>query len=78
MDDMARKNSRPMLRSVTPMVSVMGITATDMSPVTTMTAGASVNTVRSANGGTQSSLVKILIMSASTMPRPNGPTRLGP
>ena len=32
----------------------------------------------SAKGGIQSSLKKILIMSATTCSRPKGPTRLGP
>ena len=42
------------------------------------TRGASKNTGRSTKAGTQSSLKKILIMSAVTCRRPKGPTRLGP
>ncbi len=41
-------------------------------------AGARTKTGLSANGGTQSSLLKILITSANTCSRPNGPTRFGP
>jgi hypothetical protein len=42
------------------------------------TAGAIQNIALSANGGVQSSLKKILSMSAITCPSPNGPTRFGP
>ena len=55
-----------------------GNTANDSNTVTMMMAGAMTKTGLSANGGIQSSLVKILIMSASTCRSPNGPTRLGP
>ena len=57
---------------------VTGITANDSSTVIMMMAGARMKTRLSAKGGIQSSLEKILIMSASTWPRPKGPTRLGP
>src|SRR5207245_7373733 len=40
--------------------------------------GARTKTCLSAKGGTQSSLVNILTESATTCPKPNGPTRLGP
>ena len=40
--------------------------------------GATTKLNLSANGGIQSSLVKILIMSATTCKEPNHPTRLGP
>ena len=54
------------------------MTANDISAVTRMIAGARTNTGLSANGGIQSSFMKILIMSATTWSRPNGPTRFGP
>ncbi len=44
----------------------------------TTTHGETMKTAGSDSGGTQSSLVSILIMSASDCSRPNGPTRLGP
>ena len=43
-----------------------------------ITAGAITKTGLSAKGGIQTSLKKILIMSARTWSRPKGPTRLGP
>ena len=43
-----------------------------------MIAGAMTNTGLSANGGTQSSLVSSLIVSATVCRMPNGPTRFGP
>jgi hypothetical protein len=52
--------------------------ANDINTVTMMMAGAITKTGLSANGGIQSSFVKILIMSASTCRSPKGPTRLGP
>ena len=75
---MAKKKSRPMFKSVTMILGAMGSTAKVISTVTTMIAGASTKTGLSAKGGIQSSLVKILIMSATTWRRPKGPTRLGP
>src|SRR5919197_5432602 len=78
MDDMARKKSKPMLRFTTAMVGATGTMAKDSKTVTTITAGAITKTGLSAKGGIQSSLAKILIMSASTCSNPNGPTRLGP
>ena len=54
------------------------IMANDISVVATRIAGASTKTALSANGGIQSSFVKILIMSATTCNSPNGPARLGP
>ena len=75
---MARKNSSPMFRSTTSMPGAKGMMVKDMSTTTTITAGAMMNTALSAKGGIQSSLVKILIMSASTCRRPKGPTRFGP
>ena len=44
----------------------------------TTLAGARTNTGRSAKGGSQASLVKIFIMSASGWWSPKGPVRLGP
>ncbi len=41
-------------------------------------AGARIKTGLSANGGTQSSFMKILTPSATTWSSPNGPTRFGP
>ena len=55
-----------------------GTTASDNSTVTMTIMGAITKTALSANGGIQSSLVKILIMSAATCSKPNGPTRFGP
>ena len=49
------------------MPGAMGTTANDISTVTMMMAGARMKTGLSANGGIQSSLVKILIMSASDL-----------
>ncbi|MCY1464786.1 hypothetical protein D9M71_828540 [compost metagenome] len=42
------------------------------------TTGARVKIILSANGGVQSSLKNILIMSAAIWNAPNGPTRFGP
>ena len=67
-----------MLRSTTMMPGEKGTTANESSTVTIMMAGAMMKTALSANGGSQSSLVKILIMSATTCSSPNGPTRFGP
>ena len=55
------------------MPGAMGSTANDNNTVTMMMAGAITKTVLSANGGIQSSFVKILIMSATTCRSPNGP-----
>ena len=63
---------------MTPTSGVKGITAKLISTTTMMMAGASTKVSLSANGGTQSSLVKILIMSATTCSKPNQPTRFGP
>jgi hypothetical protein len=49
-----------------------------MRTVTMIIAGAMTKTGLSAKGGIQSSLKKILIMSAATCNRPKGPTLFGP
>ncbi len=67
-----------MLRSATPQLGVIGITMNDSSSDAMAMAGASTKKVRSANGGIQSSLKKILSMSAAICRSPKGPTRLGP
>ena len=77
-DDMARKKSSPTLRSATTQPSATGTTMKESSAVISTRDGATTNTRLSANGGTQSSLNRILNVSASTWSRPAGPTRLGP
>jgi len=67
-----------MLRSTTLMPGETGIMEKDSSTVVRIMPGAMTNTGLSAKGGIQSSLVKILIMSATTCNEPNGPTRFGP
>ena len=57
---------------------VTGTTTNPSRTETMMIAGARMNSVRSAKGGFQSSLVNIFTMSASGCSRPAGPTRLGP
>ncbi len=59
-------------------VPVTGTTTNASSTETMMIAGARTNSVGSAKGGVQSSLVNILTMSARGCRRPAGPTRLGP
>ena len=61
-----------------PMEGVTGITAKAIKVATITTAGASTNTTRSAKGGVQSCLNRILIISATTCNEPKGPTRFGP
>jgi hypothetical protein len=78
MDDMARKNSRPILKFTTPIPAVTGITAKDINTVTMTIAGAIMKTGLSAKGGIQSSFVNIFRMSAKTCNKPKGPARLGP
>ena len=75
---MANRNNTPTLRLATVQVGVKGITANAKSEVSMMMAGATTNTALSANGGIQSSLKKILTMSATTCNEPKRPTRLGP
>src|ERR1017187_2957556 len=60
------------------MPGAIGNTAKDMSTVTTITAGARTKTALSANGGIQSSLKKILIMSATPWRDQKGPAAVGP
>ena len=67
-----------MFISATWMPGAKGITAKDSRAVSTTMVGATINTGRSAKGGTQSSLKNILRKSAMTCMRPKGPTRLGP
>ena len=55
-----------------------GTTMNESRAVAITIAGATTNTRLSANGGTQSSLNRILKVSASTCRSPAGPTRLGP
>ena len=64
--------------SATPQPGVIGIMTNDSSNEAKAITGARTNSGRSANGGIQSSLKKILIMSATSCSVPNGPTRLGP
>ena len=78
MPAIAKKNKIPMLRSATPQPGVIGMTMNESSSEAMAIAGASTKKVRSANGGIQSSLKKILSMSAAICKSPNGPTRLGP
>src|SRR5574340_1256159 len=75
---MARTNNSPIFRSATTNEGVKGRTTNDIRIVTMMRAGARTNRVLSANAGTQSSFMKILLMSATTWSRPNRPTRFGP
>src|ERR1700730_18139703 len=75
---MARRNSTPILRSAITNPGANGTTAKESSAVATIMAGARTKTGLSAKGGTQSSLVNIFTESATTCPKPNGPTRLGP
>src|SRR3546814_13134804 len=58
---MAKKNSRPMFRSATPQVGVIGMIAKAISKALMATTGARVKITLSANGGVQSSLKNILI-----------------
>ena len=67
-----------MLRSATTQPSAKGTTMKERSAVISTSDGATTNTRRSENGGTQSSFSRILKVSASTCSRPAGPTRLGP
>ena len=67
-----------MSRSATTNSGENGTTANESSAVATIMAGARTKTGLSAKGGTQSSLVNIFTESATTCPKPNGPTRLGP
>ncbi len=64
--------------SATTQPSATGTTMKERSAVTSTRDGATTNTRRSENGGTQSSLKRILNVSARTCSRPSGPTRLGP
>ena len=75
---MARKNSRPIFRSLTMIPGATGSTAKDISTVTKTMAGATMKTGLSAKGGIQSSFMNILIASATTWSKPNGPARFGP
>ncbi|MNX67289.1 hypothetical protein D3C86_984130 [compost metagenome] len=75
---MAKKNRMPMLMSATPQVGVIGMIAKAISKALMATTGAKVKITLSANGGVQSSLKNILIMSAAIWNAPNGPTRFGP
>ena len=74
---MARKKSRPTFRSATTKPGANGTTAKESSTVIMITAGASTNTSLSAKGGTQSSLVKILTMSATTCRQAEGTDPVG-
>src|SRR5260370_10434807 len=67
-----------MSRSATTNAGEMGSTASESSGVGTMMVGARTKTGLSAKGGSQSTLVNIFTESATTCPKPNGPTRLGP
>src|SRR5574340_774108 len=77
-DDKARTNSSPMLRSLMMIPGATGSTANAINAVSMMMAGARIKTALSANGGTQSSFMKILTPSATTWSSPKGPTRFGP
>src|SRR3954466_13652944 len=77
-EDMAKKKSKPMLRSAITKPGAKGITANERSAVATMIPGASTKTGLSAKGGIQPSFKKSFTESASGCKRPNGPTRLGP
>src|SRR5262245_344885 len=74
----AKKKSRPSSNDETPQTGVNGTrpNASNIRPIAS--AGASMKVNLSTNGGVQSSLKKILIMSAATCVTPNGPTRFGP
>ncbi|MNR55883.1 hypothetical protein D3C85_1763510 [compost metagenome] len=75
---MAKKNSRPMFRSATPQVGVIGMIAKAISKALMATTGARVKITLSTKGGFQSSLKNIFSMSAAIWNMPNGPTRFGP
>src|SRR5260370_28647775 len=75
---MAKKNRTPMLRSAMTKPGANGTTANEISAVATIMAGARTKTGLAAKGGIQSSLVNNFTESATTCPKPNGPTRLGP
>ena len=62
----------------TPQFGVIGISANASIISDIAMNGARMNVNLSTNGGVQSSLKKILIMSAITWPKPNGPIRFGP
>jgi hypothetical protein len=76
--DIAMKKSSPMFMSTTPIPGAIGTTANASKVVKTITTGASTKIPRSANGGTQSSFISILMASATICSTPKGPTRFGP
>ena len=67
-----------MLTSTIHQSGANGITASAISMAPATTAGASTKKARSPNGGTQSSLVRSLMASATACSTPNQPTRFGP
>ena len=77
MEDMARKNSKPILRSATTIFGANGMITKLISTVPATMAGAIINIPLLANGGIQSSLKNNFSVSASTINIPNGPARLG-
>ena len=74
-DETARKNKMPMLRSATPSPGANGIVAKMSMHGTRNTTGARLNTRRSATRGTMSSFIISFRASAIGCSRPCGPTR---
>jgi len=77
-EDIPRKKRIPIFKSITCIPGAKGIIAKLIKTVATTIAGAIMKTGLSANGGIQSSLKKILTMSATLWRRPKGPTLFGP
>ena len=78
MPPMAKKKSRPMLKSWPNSPGANGMTSRVMTLARKVTTGARVKTVRSAPLGAKSSLVSTLSPWTTLIPEPHGPTRLGP
>ena len=77
-DDTARKNSTPVLRSATPMPGANGIVAKISRHGTRKTIGARLKIGRSAASGIRSSFSSSFTPSAIGCSSPCGPTRYGP
>ena len=77
-DDTARKNSTPVLRSATPIPGANGIVAKISRHGTRKTTGARLKIGRSADAGIRSSFSSSFTPSAIGCSRPCGPTRYGP
>ena len=77
-EDIPKKNNIPIFGLITTQSGATGIKAKFNNTVIITTIGAMIKTGLSANGGIQSSLKNIFIMSARTCIRPKGPTLFGP